>query len=102
MGIIAALKQLLAERRARRRWLADNPDLARGVREGWLTPPAHPGAGPPPSLPVATTEELLRQLDERIGRIDERCSHLAAGLNPSPSHALARAGPALSRKRERG
>lgn len=38
--------------------------LAELVRKGWLTPAARPGQGPPPRLPVATFEELMRELDE--------------------------------------
>ncbi|HEX4194388.1 MAG TPA: hypothetical protein VHY80_14875 [Stellaceae bacterium] len=38
--------------------------LAEAVRQGRITPAANPRAGPPPRLPVAPTEELLRELDE--------------------------------------
>ncbi len=38
--------------------------LAEAVRKGWLTPPALPGEGPPPRLPVAPSEEILKELDE--------------------------------------
>jgi antitoxin (DNA-binding transcriptional repressor) of toxin-antitoxin stability system len=37
--------------------------LAEAVRQGWITPPAHRTPGPPPSLPVAPLETLLRDLD---------------------------------------
>ena len=44
--------------------LAD-AQLADLVREGWLTPAAMPGAGPPPKPPpVMTLDELLAELDE--------------------------------------
>jgi antitoxin (DNA-binding transcriptional repressor) of toxin-antitoxin stability system len=36
--------------------------LAEAVRNGWLTPPTLPPAGPPPRLPVATMDELMREL----------------------------------------
>lgn len=38
--------------------------LAEAVRKGWLTPPAIPGEGPPSRLPVATSAEILQELDE--------------------------------------
>ncbi len=38
--------------------------LAELVRKGWLTPAARPLSGPPPRAPVATFEELMRELDE--------------------------------------
>jgi antitoxin (DNA-binding transcriptional repressor) of toxin-antitoxin stability system len=38
--------------------------LAEAVRKGWLTPPVLPGEGPPPRLPVAKSEEILKELDE--------------------------------------
>ena len=34
------------------------------VQKGWLTPAPVRSAGPPPRLPVAPTEELLRELDD--------------------------------------
>jgi len=37
--------------------------LAEAVREGWLTPPTLPAAGPPPRRPVAPLDVLLRELD---------------------------------------
>jgi antitoxin (DNA-binding transcriptional repressor) of toxin-antitoxin stability system len=36
--------------------------LANAVREGALTPPLYPGAGPPPSQPIAPLAELLEEL----------------------------------------
>lgn len=38
--------------------------LAEAVRQGWMTPPSNPSPGPPPSIPVATLETILRELDE--------------------------------------
>jgi antitoxin (DNA-binding transcriptional repressor) of toxin-antitoxin stability system len=38
--------------------------LAELVRKGWITPAARPLSGPPPRVPVATFEELMRELDE--------------------------------------
>ncbi len=37
--------------------------LADAVREGWLTAPLVVAEGAPPRLPVATWEELARELD---------------------------------------
>lgn len=43
--------------------------LADAVRTGWLTPAAIVGEGPPPRLPVAPLEEILRELrEDRNGR----------------------------------
>lgn len=61
---LVALKRFVAKLRARKRLLTDNPALARGVRDDWPTPPTLRTKGPPPRLPVAPTEELLRALDE--------------------------------------
>lgn len=36
--------------------------LAEAVREGWLTPPAVSGSGPPPRKPIMTFPELMREL----------------------------------------
>ena len=38
--------------------------LAELVRKGWITPAPRPLSGPPPRVPVATFEELMRELDE--------------------------------------
>lgn len=38
--------------------------LARGVREGWLTPATNPGNGPLPRKPVMTFEELMKDIEE--------------------------------------
>jgi antitoxin (DNA-binding transcriptional repressor) of toxin-antitoxin stability system len=38
--------------------------LAEAVRKGWLTPPRMREFGPPPSIPVARTRELLKELAE--------------------------------------
>ncbi|MGB6537771.1 MAG: type II toxin-antitoxin system prevent-host-death family antitoxin [Xanthobacteraceae bacterium] len=44
--------------------------VAKGVREGWLTPASNRGGGPPPPAPGPrmTLEEILKDLDE--GRAD--------------------------------
>ena len=43
--------------------------LAEAVRRGWVTPPAMPGAGPPPRNPVMRFRELMRGLgDDRADR----------------------------------
>ena len=46
----------------RSRILAD-AFVARGVREGWLTPPTHPGSDPPPRKPMMPFHQLMRDLD---------------------------------------
>lgn len=38
--------------------------LAELVRHGWMTPAAAPRQGPPPRRPVASFEELMRELGE--------------------------------------
>lgn len=45
---------------------SDAEFIARGIREGWLTPATNPRAGPPPRAPIPglTLEELLKDLDE--------------------------------------
>ena len=37
--------------------------LAEAVRQGWVTPPALPSAGPPPRKPVMSFRDLLRELE---------------------------------------
>ncbi len=37
--------------------------LAEAVREGWITPPLHPLAQPPPRKPVAPLRALLEELE---------------------------------------
>lgn len=37
--------------------------LAQAVREGWVTPPVHALAGPPPRKPVAPLRTLLQELE---------------------------------------
>ncbi|CAN5122423.1 hypothetical protein BH10PSE9_BH10PSE9_01450 [soil metagenome] len=49
---------------ANRNSIADNPVLARLVREGVLTPARRPLTGPPPRQPVMSLEEILKGLDE--------------------------------------
>ena len=38
--------------------------LAEAVRQGWITPARNRTPGPPPSIPIAPLEEILRALDE--------------------------------------
>ena len=37
--------------------------LAEAVRQGWVTPPTFPAAGPPPRKPVMSFRKLLRELE---------------------------------------
>jgi prevent-host-death family protein len=43
----------------------DHPVLARGIREGWITPAQNPGGPLPPckTIPGYTLEQLLADLD---------------------------------------
>jgi prevent-host-death family protein len=43
----------------------DHPVLARGIREGWITPAENPGGSLPPRNPIPgyTLEQLLADLD---------------------------------------
>ena len=43
----------------------DHPVLARGIREGWITPARNPGGKPPPPKPVPglTFEQLMADLE---------------------------------------
>jgi prevent-host-death family protein len=50
--------------RAGRAERLDDAALAEAVRQGWITPPTMRTKEPPPSLPVAPLEDLLRELDE--------------------------------------
>jgi len=43
---------------------ADSPALAEAVRKGWITPAEVTSGEPPPRLPVASVNELLKELDE--------------------------------------
>ena len=38
--------------------------LAEAVREGWMNAPLMVGEGPPPRKPIATWDELKRELDK--------------------------------------
>ena len=49
--------------RAESKALSEDEFLAKGVREGWLTPATARGKGPPPSKPVMTFEELMADLE---------------------------------------
>jgi prevent-host-death family protein len=45
--------------------LSHDEFVAKGVREGWLTPAKNPAKGiPPRGKPVMSLEEILRDLDE--------------------------------------
>jgi prevent-host-death family protein len=44
--------------------LSQEEFLAKGAREGWLTPAANPGKGPLPRKPVMKFEDLMRELDQ--------------------------------------
>ena len=55
--------ELIPPRSGRSPLLAD-AQLARAVREGWLTPPLFPAADAPPRLPVAPLRDILRELEE--------------------------------------
>jgi len=55
--------ELTPPRAGRSEFLADAA-LADAVRKGWITPAALPTGAPPPRLPVAPTEEILRTLRE--------------------------------------
>lgn len=61
---MSVLKNLVANLVRHRSAAADRRFVERGVREGWLTPARAPTKGPPPCLPVTSTEQLLRELDE--------------------------------------
>jgi prevent-host-death family protein len=43
----------------------NHPVLARGIREGWITPAHNPGGAPPPPKPVPglTFEQLMADLE---------------------------------------
>jgi len=47
-----------------RRLLAEDEFMARGVREGWLTPASIPPGDPLPRKPVMKFEDLMKDLDE--------------------------------------
>jgi antitoxin (DNA-binding transcriptional repressor) of toxin-antitoxin stability system len=45
--------------------LSDNELIAKGVREGWLTPAKNPFKGVPPrGKPVMSLDELMRELEQ--------------------------------------
>jgi antitoxin (DNA-binding transcriptional repressor) of toxin-antitoxin stability system len=44
--------------------LSDEELLAKGVREGWLTPAKAPHGPLPPRRPVMKFEELMREIEE--------------------------------------
>jgi len=51
-----------------RRNLPDDELMARGVREGWLTPPRIAEAGPPLKVkPVMSLEQLIEELGQDRG-----------------------------------
>jgi antitoxin (DNA-binding transcriptional repressor) of toxin-antitoxin stability system len=47
-----------------RKPVSENEFIARGAREGWLTPAKDPSNGPLPRKPVVTFDELMKELDE--------------------------------------
>jgi prevent-host-death family protein len=51
--------------RAGLKTMMSDPVLARGICEGWLSPPTHPGTGPPPRKPVEglSFEQLMADLE---------------------------------------
>jgi antitoxin (DNA-binding transcriptional repressor) of toxin-antitoxin stability system len=53
--------ELTAPRSGRSEILAD-ATLAEAVRRGWLTPASVRTGNPPPRLPIAPTDEILRKL----------------------------------------
>jgi prevent-host-death family protein len=57
------IAELVAPRQMPDRY-KDHPVLARGVREGWITPASNPGGEPPPpkSVPEITFERLMFDL----------------------------------------
>ncbi len=55
--------ELIPPRPGRSPLLAD-AQLAQAVRDGWLTPPVLPTSDPPPRLPVAPLQDILRELRE--------------------------------------
>lgn len=57
--------ELVPPRRAHE-GISESEFLARGAREGWLTPASKPRGGPPPQAPGPrmSLEEILRDLDE--------------------------------------
>ncbi len=38
--------------------------IERGIREGWITPAKNPRSGPPPSKPIMTLDELMKELEQ--------------------------------------
>jgi antitoxin (DNA-binding transcriptional repressor) of toxin-antitoxin stability system len=55
--------ELVPPRPGRSPWLADAL-LAEAVREGYVTAPLMVAEGPPPRLPVATLDSILKELDQ--------------------------------------
>jgi len=47
-----------------RKSVSEDEFIARGVREGWLTPASIPPGDPPPRKPVMKFEDLMKDLDE--------------------------------------
>jgi antitoxin (DNA-binding transcriptional repressor) of toxin-antitoxin stability system len=65
------IAELTPPREAQRDPLVDNPALAEAVRVGWITPAELVSGEPPPRLPVAPRRELLQELDEERGILDQ-------------------------------
>jgi prevent-host-death family protein len=55
--------EIVPPRAGRSPFLADAL-LAEAVREGWITPPALVGAGPPPRKPIMSLRELMTELKQ--------------------------------------
>jgi antitoxin (DNA-binding transcriptional repressor) of toxin-antitoxin stability system len=68
--LVADCDRVVAEicppRPGRSPWQADAL-LAEAVREGWITPPALPGEGPPPRKPIMRFSELMQGLQRDRG-----------------------------------
>lgn len=54
----------MREERSKPDKAADDTRLAELVRQGLLTPATNKTSGPPPRLPVASFETIMRELDE--------------------------------------
>ena len=61
-GDAAALERLAGSKELDRQLPETLMLLAEAVRDGWVTPPALPGSGPPPRKPILAFDELMRDL----------------------------------------
>jgi antitoxin (DNA-binding transcriptional repressor) of toxin-antitoxin stability system len=56
-----------------RQLVSEDEFIARGVRDGWLTPAQIPPGDPPPRKPVTTLEDIMKDLDAaRAERWEDR------------------------------